>query len=169
MSRLHGRRVIRRRHGRRERKRRAAKAATAIPITSSHGAERCCLPARIAAAWTCERPDCGGSVLIWDGEQRCILCARRWYRPAASDEGERPRPAQRSGALQALQYPAQDFSLAISMHEGTITAPRKRSAIRARVGPTSQSAAPMSATPPITRATMRLYRRRAFTPPAPAR
>jgi hypothetical protein len=25
----------------------------------------------------CERPDCAGSVLIWDGERRCILCCRR--------------------------------------------------------------------------------------------
>jgi len=24
----------------------------------------------------CGRPDCGGSVLIWDGERRCILCCR---------------------------------------------------------------------------------------------
>jgi hypothetical protein len=24
----------------------------------------------------CGRSDCGGSVLIWDGERRCILCAR---------------------------------------------------------------------------------------------
>jgi hypothetical protein len=24
----------------------------------------------------CPRDDCGGSVLIWDGERRCILCAR---------------------------------------------------------------------------------------------
>jgi hypothetical protein len=24
----------------------------------------------------CTRDDCGGSVLIWDGERRCILCAR---------------------------------------------------------------------------------------------
>jgi hypothetical protein len=24
----------------------------------------------------CTREDCGGSVLIWDGERRCILCAR---------------------------------------------------------------------------------------------
>ena len=24
----------------------------------------------------CTRTDCGGSVLIWDGERRCILCAR---------------------------------------------------------------------------------------------
>jgi hypothetical protein len=24
----------------------------------------------------CTREECGGSVLIWDGERRCILCAR---------------------------------------------------------------------------------------------
>ena len=24
----------------------------------------------------CGRPDCHGSVLIWDGERRCILCCR---------------------------------------------------------------------------------------------
>jgi hypothetical protein len=24
----------------------------------------------------CPRDDCGGSVLIWDGERRCIFCAR---------------------------------------------------------------------------------------------
>jgi hypothetical protein len=24
----------------------------------------------------CPRGECGGSVLIWDGERRCILCAR---------------------------------------------------------------------------------------------
>jgi hypothetical protein len=43
----------------------------------------------------CDRDDCGGSVMIWDGERRCILCARsslsepkpnvygrtRWTRP----------------------------------------------------------------------------------------
>jgi len=31
----------------------------------------------------CERSGCGGSVLIWDGERRCILCAR----PGGVDPG----------------------------------------------------------------------------------
>jgi hypothetical protein len=24
----------------------------------------------------CDRPDCGGSVLTWDGDRRCLLCCR---------------------------------------------------------------------------------------------
>lgn len=24
----------------------------------------------------CPRPDCGGSVMVWGGERRCLLCAR---------------------------------------------------------------------------------------------
>jgi hypothetical protein len=29
----------------------------------------------------CPRGECGGSVLIWDGERRCILCARNGNEP----------------------------------------------------------------------------------------
>jgi hypothetical protein len=47
----------------------------------------------------CPRTDCGGSVLIWDGERRCILCARP---PVSAEQtptlnGYGPRNA--SGAL----------------------------------------------------------------------
>jgi hypothetical protein len=48
----------------------------------------------------CTRDDCGGSVLIWDGERCCILCARPGgvdALPVAKVNGKRPRNA--SGTL----------------------------------------------------------------------
>jgi len=42
------------------------------------------------------------------------------------------------------------------MQLGTMTTARKINAIKAKVGPMNQSAAPMSVTPPITRAAIRL-------------
>ena len=48
----------------------------------------------------CERSGCGGSVLIWDGERRCILCARPGGvdpLPATQVNGYGPRNA--SGTL----------------------------------------------------------------------